>query len=679
LTAALLAALSCAASAQTPSREILAGSGTLGSGIAIQYKTEAVGSGVLADSVGGGFRIEGDRLLRLLVDRAGRQYFGYQLAAIAAPNPGDYRVSIEPLDGFEDLLRRFAPDAVLRPAPAPKCPAPQLLREGNAIALDLMTSPDGRQRITDTIRLLHQTAAEVTTRDAPVTFKSAVNLVSVPVVVRDAQGRAPAGLTRDDFQLFDGGKPQAVTRFYVETPGDNAPRANLPGRFVAYVFDDLHFGYPDDPSYEGGVADMERARDAAWRQIDASLGRDQRAAIYTTSGQIAVDFTADRERLHKALLSIRAIGAARKDSKMMSFWEANQVENRSYAANLGSVAVAGNGGEGGAIPPNSGISPVLSPGDGSAVFAQRRNAGVALEYWNRDTHSALEALDGALGKLSTMPGRRSLVLVTPGFLVLDDSIEWETRIIDRAIRAGVVVNAVDVKGVSAHLNREIAADERAAMAEMTSGTGGRLVENSNDFDQACKLAAGTPENLYVLGFIPRDLKLDGHYHPLRVSLRNSRGLTVEARRGYYAPRYADTPSEQAKKQIEEAFFSSQEIHELPVAVETQFFKSGSDQATVDVLAKVDVKQLPFLKENGRNTNYVTIVSGLFDRDGNYVSGIQKVLELKLKDETLATRLGAGIAVRTSFDVKPGNYTVRTVARDSEGQSISALSSPMDIP
>jgi len=543
-----------------------------------------------------------------------------------------------------------------------------LVREGDAIALDLMTTPDGRQKITDTIRLLRQPLAEVTTLDAPVTFKSAVTLVSVPVVVRDAQGRAVANLTSADFQLFDSGKPQTASQFSVETPAADAPRANLPGRFVAYLFDDLHFGYPDDPSYASGIADMERARDAAWRAIEASLASGQRAAVYSTSGQIAVDFTADRDRLHKALLSLRALGAARKDSQIMSFWQANQLQNRIPFA----------------VEPNSGagsvsVAPNNSPGDGSAAYAARRNADVALEYWNRDTHTVLESLDGAVGKLSTMPGRRSLVLVSPGFLVLEDSVEWEMRIVDRAIRAGVVVNAVDVKGVSARLNKEIAADERAVLAELASGSGGRLIENSNDFDLAYRAAAGTPETMYILGFVPQNLKLDGRYHTLRVALRNPRGLLIEARRGYYAPRYADTPQEQAKKQIEEAFFSNQEIRDLPVAVETQFFKSGSDQATVDVLAKVDVKRLPFEKQNGRNNNDVTVVSGLFDRDGNYVSGTEKVLELRLKDETLGSRLNSGIAVRTSFDVKPGAYTVRTVVRDSQGQSMSALSAAMDIP
>ena len=667
LTAAQAQApLAPAPGAAISGREILAGSGTLSSGVAIQYKTLAVGPGGLSDSIGGGFRIDQDTLYRILVDRAGRLYLGYQLAVATGPSTGAYSVSIEPVTGIEDLLRRFAPDVVLKPAPPPKCPEPQVVREGDTIALDLMTSPDGRQKITDTIRILRETSAEVTTRDTPVTFKSTVNLVSVPVVVRDSQGRTVGNLEKDDFQLLDGGKPQIVSRFSLEkAPGAAAP--NLPDRFVAYLFDDLHLGYPDDKTYDWGIRDMEQARDAAWRHISASLRPNERAALYTTSGLVGVDFTADRDRLHKALLAIRALGSSRRDPKIMSFWVADQIQNKNNLALLGS----GNFGPG--------TSALRTFTDTDADYLTRRSASAALEYWNKDTRSALEALDAVIGKLSTMPGQRSIVLVSPGFLVLADSVEWETRIIDRAIRAGVVVSALDVKGVPARLDPAIAADERAVMAELAAGTGGRFVENSNDLERGYELAAGSPENMYILGFVPQNLKLDGRYHPLRVTLRNSKGLTVEARRGYYSSRYADNPAEQAKRQIEEAFFSTQDIRDLPVAVETQFFKTASDEATVDVLAKVDVKQLHFRREGGRNRNDVTVVSGLFDRDGNYMFGTQKVLEMRLKDETLETRLSSGIAVRTSFKVKPGSYTVRTVVRDSEGQSLAALSAAMEIP
>jgi hypothetical protein len=48
--------------------------------------------------------------------------------------------------------------------------------------------------------------------DTP-TFQSKVNLVLVPVVVRDSHGRAIGNLTKDDFQLFDKGKPQTIISF----------------------------------------------------------------------------------------------------------------------------------------------------------------------------------------------------------------------------------------------------------------------------------------------------------------------------------------------------------------------------------------------------------------------------------------------------------------------------------
>src|SRR6185437_15053403 len=58
--------------------------------------------------------------------------------------------------------------------------------------------------------------AEVTSKDAPFTFKSGVNMVPVPVVVRDSGGHAVGNLGAGDFQLFDNGKPQMISKFSVE-------------------------------------------------------------------------------------------------------------------------------------------------------------------------------------------------------------------------------------------------------------------------------------------------------------------------------------------------------------------------------------------------------------------------------------------------------------------------------
>jgi hypothetical protein len=45
------------------------------------------------------------------------------------------------------------------------------------------------------------------------TFQSGVNLVLVPVIVRNKQGQAIGDLSKDDFQIFDKGKRQAIVSF----------------------------------------------------------------------------------------------------------------------------------------------------------------------------------------------------------------------------------------------------------------------------------------------------------------------------------------------------------------------------------------------------------------------------------------------------------------------------------
>src|SRR5579872_2133087 len=61
-----------------------------------------------------------------------------------------------------------------------------------------------------------QQQAEVTQRDAPFTFSAGVNLVLVPVVIRDREGHAIGTLKKEDFQLFDKGKLQDISKFSIE-------------------------------------------------------------------------------------------------------------------------------------------------------------------------------------------------------------------------------------------------------------------------------------------------------------------------------------------------------------------------------------------------------------------------------------------------------------------------------
>ena len=103
------------------------------------------------------------------------------------------------------------------------------------------------------------------------------------------------------------------------------------------------------------------------------------------------------------------------------------------------------------------------------------------------------------------------------------------------------------------------------------------------------------------------------------------------------------------------------------------------RARLAVIAHLDVKQLHFGKSNGRNGNTLTITSGLFDTNGNYINAIQKTIDMNLRDQTLENVQSSGINVRTNFDVAPGSYVVRLVVRDREGQTMAARNGAVEIP
>jgi hypothetical protein len=94
---------------------------------------------------------------------------------------------------------------------------------------------------------------------------------------------------------------------------------------------------------------------------------------------------------------------------------------------------------------------------------------------------------------------------------------------------------------------------------------------------------------------------------------------------------------------------------------------------------VDVKHIHYRKVDGRNTNELTVVSALFNRNGVFVQAMQKNLTMRWKDATLESKLASGITLKTNFDVKPGSYLVRLVVRDKEGQLMSAENGAIEIP
>jgi VWFA-related protein len=565
----------------------------------------------------------------------------------------------------------------------------------------------------------------MSSHDGPATFSTKVNLVMIPVVARDAKGKAIGTLQKEDFQLFDKGKSQMITKFSVEKAGEaaipaevatdeaaieksesesSAALAKAPSaiaqRFVIYLFDDVHLK----------TSDLIQARDAADRHLTETLDATTRAAIFTTSGQGNLDFTGDREKLHEALLKLMSrptLGSAGRNCPDISYYMADLIQNKNDQAALLAAAteVLATCDPPPPIPPGAPQSVVIqmmAQAEQTAENVSRSTATQVLDLGERDTRLAFTVLESAIRRLAAAPGDRSLIFVSSGFVLTDDLRDEETDIMDRAIRANVRISSLNARGlytivpggdastpssaggpavmnVKVQYQHESAIAEEGIMGELADATGGRYFHNNNDLKAGFGEVAAAPEFVYVLGFSPQNLKLDGTYHALKVKLVTSRGLDLQARRGYYAPRHLADPEEDAKREIQEALFSRDEVQDIPIDVHMQFFKSSNTAAKIAVVARVGVRSLRFRKADGRNYDNLTVLSGVFDRNGNYVTGTQKVVELRLLDPTLEQLLNSGVIVRTNFDVAPGNYVIRLVVRDSEGQNMAARNGVVDIP
>jgi hypothetical protein len=90
----------------------------------------------------------GNTLHRLLVDRNSQSYIGYDLV-VSGDAANGYQALFQPLSNAPEMLSTFGGGLDLKPMPQPKYPAPQRVRQGEAIALDVMVSSDGRGKIVD--------------------------------------------------------------------------------------------------------------------------------------------------------------------------------------------------------------------------------------------------------------------------------------------------------------------------------------------------------------------------------------------------------------------------------------------------------------------------------------------------------------------------------------------------
>ncbi|HXK09911.1 MAG TPA: VWA domain-containing protein, partial [Vicinamibacteria bacterium] len=348
-----------------------------------------------------------------------------------------------------------------------------------------------------------------------------VEVVRIDVVVTDRGGHAKAGLAREDFAVLEDGKPQTLVQFgayarrMVAKPSTPVPSPSAPAvvdeaarprptRFVVLVVDDVHME----------LANMLRTREALTRFLDEDTNPEDQIALVTTGSAqgVSQEFTSDRDLLRRAIsrLTARSRAAAWLGPPHLTEYQAEMIERGDTLA----LALA--------------VEELVRerPGDPAPEAEVKQAARLILAEAVYDSERTLEVVEGLTRGLSRLPGRKTIFLLSDGFVTgrsVHSGAGFDIRrIIDASTRAGVVIYSLETRGLTVPrgwsaqdrmidpetlslrfmIERQSEEATRDAMNALAADTGGFLADSSNSLQAGLRRILEDTETYYVLAYEP---------------------------------------------------------------------------------------------------------------------------------------------------------------------------------
>jgi len=525
-----------------------------------------------------------------------------------------------------------------------------------------------------------------------------VEVVRLEVAVSEKRRQPLLGLRREDFVVLEDGKPQPIVQFHAfarfaaavpaAAPTAAPARAEseeaddvLPARYVVLAIDDLHMEFES----------LARAHRALERFLDEDLQPEDQVALVTTSGASALsqEFTSDRAVLRQTLSRLSAQGrhADWTGVPHISDYQAELIE------------------AGDPLALDAAAQEVLQHGivrdRASAEREARSKAHVVLAEAVYNSRLTLEALESLCRGLSGLTGRKTVFLVSDGFITglsagSGSSFDMR-RIADAGTRAGVVVYALDTRGLIATpatlradsplmigpetvgaveaMAGRTAEATRTALHAITAGTGGFLAEDSNDLRAGLRAMIKDTETYYVLAYEPTNAKRDGGFRRIEVRLPGVRGVKVRTRSGYFAlderrltahatAEDAARREEQRRAEMGNALGALAPLAGIPVRLSADFVSRDGSEGQVVVNGSVDTSVLPFVRRDDRFQATVDAAAIVLDANGRVAATLETVRRsLDLSEADHAKLARRGLPYTRAVALRPGRYQVRLAARD----------------
>jgi VWFA-related protein len=509
------------------------------------------------------------------------------------------------------------------------------------------------------------------------TLKVDSDLVLTNIVVRDKKtGEVVRGLTANDFQVQENGKPQKIISFDFQSVDQAAPlnEATVNGKAgntimgnmnrtatstqlrnhrLIVMFFDITSMQPED---------LERAQDAARNYINRQMHPADLVAVVSLDQSLSLDrdFTANKQQLLDAVNAYSGTQGAGFQSGATS--TTNQVEDTTS----------------------------FTPDE--------------QEYNDVNTDRELFAFADIAHSLAYINEKKSLLYFSGG--IQRDGIENQASLhaaINASVRANMSIYSVDARGLEAisplgdastgslrgtsayngaalQNNLDSNFNTQEVMATLSSDTGGKAFFDSNDFSPAFQRIQQDTSAYYVIGFRSTDTLKDGRYRRLTIKI-NRPNVKLEYRPGYYAPAdYKHANKDERERQLQEQLASDLPATDVEVYLEAYYFRNDTGAAPryyVPVSLIVPGSQIPFVKGGDRSKATLDIIGQLKNTAGQDMAEIRQTVKLAIDDSQQVSR--KNIQYTTGFTLPLGKYHLKFVVRENQTGRMGSFETDINLP
>jgi len=507
-------------------------------------------------------------------------------------------------------------------------------------------------------------------------FEASSQLVVVNVTVKAKDGKPVAGLTREDFRVFEDGKPVTLSVFeYQELSKEVLAPIPIPKPAALPPAPLLS---PDElepiqkPSYRDKrllvlffdfsslpQMDQIRAKEAASEFLSKQVTASDLIALYTFSSKLkkVVDFTADRELLLKTVQSFGVAGGVEQDAAALDV-----VEN-------------------------------VEDEDGAMVADET-------EFAIFNTDQKLGALEDLSKELAVIPEKKAVVYFSTGAGKngMDNQSQLQSAV-NAAVRSGVALYPIDVRGLIAiapagdaskgaprgtgvfsgaqqRQTRERVNDQQETLFTLAEDTGGRALLDSNDLSMGIKNAQKDVESYYTLAYYSANTAKDGRFRKIRVELVTRKDVKVDYRPGYYSDKiWTQFDSSDKEKQLSEAMGLGNPVTELPMAVELLYFRLEKGRYFVPMAVKIPGSKVG-VKSGKTDLDFVGTVK---DSKGRTVATLRDAIKVKLPEGAAEKLAQRSFLYDAAFQLTPGEYRIKVLARENQEGKLGTFEAKFKVP